>query len=399
VSLPGARYQVVLVGPQRQAPKSRAALRATLRERVSELKLEHETYLRIIEPQDASELAAQVDFRAPLAAVYFGGPLQTPEATAVVEALLKRAVFVLPVLTAPGGNRQQLPKVLHSIQVMPLSQQGPRLEGVAGRVLEELRLLSIHRAAFISYCKAEARGVADQLYHALVQRSFDVFLDTCSLRSGEPWREAIWDHILGADVFVLLDTPGALDKKWIKRELTRAQVLGTGVLQVLWPGHSRRPETEWCTLSALAAEDLAAERSGDGADYLSEEALARTLMAVESLRARSLAAKRARVIAEVCKKVADKGWTYQVQSPTRIDICHPRAPDRKPTRLFTVTGHPGSIDVQRVHDQGEAGSGGLIYDSYGMLDTRATHLRWLNQYLPLRLLPAQEVDTWLARLK
>lgn len=399
MSLPATRYQVVLVGPQPQAPESRAALRATLRERVSELKLEHETYLQIIEPQDVSELTAQVNFRAPLAAVYFGGPLQTAGATAVVKVLLKRAVFVLPILTAPGSNRQQLPEELHSIQAMRLSLQGPKLEGVAGRVLEELHLLGTHRTAFISYCRAEARGVADQLYQALVERSFDVFLDTCSLRAGEPWREAIWDHILGADVFVLLDTPGALDKKWVKGELTRAQILGIGVLQVLWPGHSRRIETEWCTLSALTAEDLAIEKSGEGTARLQEETLARTLMAVESLRARSLAAKRARVIAEVCKNVADRGWTYQVQSPTRIDISHPRALGRRPTRLFPVVGHPGSIDVQRVHVQGGRGRGGLIYDSHGMLRTRAAHLQWLNKYLPLRLLPAQEVDTWLARLE
>jgi hypothetical protein len=99
---------------------------------------------------------------------------------------------------------------LRGINGMELKADDPQLERLAGVLLEGLGLVRKSRRLFISYKRSETQGVAIQLYEALDHGGFGVFLDTLSIRPGEPFQEVLWHRLADTDVIVLLDSPGFL---------------------------------------------------------------------------------------------------------------------------------------------------------------------------------------------
>ena len=112
---------------------------------------------------------------------------------------------------------------------------GPKIrdwDRVASVLLEGLGLLRKSRRLFISYRRVETQGVAIQLYEQLDASGFDVFLDTHSLRPGEPFQEVVWHRLADTDVVVLLDSPGFLASRWTEEELARANSTNLQILQL-----------------------------------------------------------------------------------------------------------------------------------------------------------------------
>ena len=70
------------------------------------------------------------------------------------------------------------------------------------------------------------------------------------------FQSVLWDRMADADLLVLIDTPRALSSRWVREELARAQALGLGVLQVVWPAYARTPGTEFCEPRYLDATDF-----------------------------------------------------------------------------------------------------------------------------------------------
>src|ERR1019366_9749754 len=101
----------------------------------------------------------------------------TPIQTAAVEQLVRKSVFIVPVVTSLTDYQAKVPKALHPGNGMEIS--GPvDLPRVASHLLEGLHLLRRRRRLFISYRRSEAKNSALQLYHELDSKAFDVFLDT-----------------------------------------------------------------------------------------------------------------------------------------------------------------------------------------------------------------------------
>lgn len=389
------QYQVALIDPAGTAyPRT---LASTLRSRVQELGLKPSDSLRLLDHR-----LQGLDRRAPLAGIYFGGPVQTPEATQAVEKLLGLSSFLLPVVPRLKGYSQQVPPALEAINGMALDPADPSLEGVARHALESLGLLRNRRRVFISYRRDCSSRVAEQLYHAFDLRSFEVFLDTHSVPRGELFQSVLWDRMSDTDLLVLLDAPGTLGKhgsRWVAAELTRAHRAGLGVLQLLWPGHSRAPETEFCYPEYLTEADFRRGPAGRaGGLPLRQPALRRIVTLAESLRARSLAARRSRLVNEFCQQTKLAGLSTVVQPAQHIDLRGPR----NRVRVYPVVGHPDSLRAQEVFDvcRKPPVNAVLLYDPDGMQDRRLRHLRWLNEHLPaaVKLLPVTEIPAWAGAL-
>lgn len=372
-----------------------ATLIATCRKRVAELGLAPDEAVRFFTATDVDRVAYD---RAPLAAVYFGGDDQPMELATAASQLRQHGAFILPVVPDLAHFTRYVPTCLHPVNGKALDPSDPNLEAIAQRLLEELRLVRDKRLLFISYKRSESGTVAEQLYRVFDERAFDVFLDTHSVRSGLEFQSILWDQVGDADLLILLDTPKALSSRWVAQELARANAIGLGVAQLIWPGHARTPGTDFAYPVYLEPSDFE-----PGYPQLGVEARLRppTLQSVatlaESLRARSVAARRTRIVGELCRQAIDVGFEVDIQPARCIDV---RSPKRTVTRVFPVVGHPDSLQIHTCFDGcGDPGVDGvLLYDPLGMLTTKSTHLAWLNDYLPLKALPITDVQKWLTGL-
>lgn len=392
----GPSYQVVLLEPGRREVLGgghSARLRATLESRLRSLHLEPDTALRFLDETDFHTR----DRSLPLAAVYFGGPRQDPATTALLDELRREGLFILPVVPALAQYRAHVPDVLAPINGEELRPADPHLEHVAARVLEELRLLRSRRSVFISYKRDESLGVALQLYQALDARSFEVFLDTHSIKRGEDFQPMLWDRMGDADLLILLDTPKALTSTWVEQEVARSYNLALGVLQLIWPApHKPSWGTDLCEPLQLGPEDF----QGDPAlafSKLTAEKVEEIIAQAESVRAMSVASRRARVVAEFCKQAEAERLEVVVQQTGHLELRHPI---HGFTHIFPLVGHPDSDALQVLAEDcarvgPPAPRGCLVYDPLGIWARKDLHLRWLNEFLPTKTLAITEVVKWL----
>src|SRR6267143_2389456 len=164
-------------------------------------------------------------------------------------------------------------------------------------------------------------------------------------------------------------------------------MLGLGVLQVVWPAYARTPGTEFCEPHYLEATDLdGSGGAATGAACLKEPVLQSIVSLAEGLRARSLAARRARIVGEVWTRAADAGMTANIQPARWVDL---RSAGGASYRVFPIVGHPDSIELFRCFEAcgTPPAVGVLLYDPLGMIDPKRLHLGWLNKFLPLKAVP------------
>lgn len=93
---------------------------------------------------------------------------------------------------------------------------------------------------FISYRRIGGAETAKHLRDVLADRGYRVFFDTDSLRSGD-FDTQLFDVIRGCKDFIVILTPGALDRcesknDWVRLELACALKEGKNVVPVLAPG-------------------------------------------------------------------------------------------------------------------------------------------------------------------
>lgn len=388
-----AKYHfVLLAGHGATAPET---LKTTIQRRVSDLGLDPTSDIAFAGAADVAVLDYD---RQPVVAAFFAAASRGAALDAAADALTTRGVFVLPVVNDVAGYRNNVPTCLHSVNAHVVAADDHDLESVAQRLLEEIRLLREKRLLFISYRRTEAAGVAEQLYRVFDDRAFDVFLDTHSVRSGLEFQSVLWDQIADADVLILLDTPTALSSRWVQQELSRAHTLGLEVLQLVWPGHTRSPGTDLCEPLYLDPNDFSDPTAfGRAATSLSEAASHRIATLVESLRARSIAARRTRIIGELQREATAAGFGLQIQPARFVEVYRS---GRAAIRIYPIVGHPDSRQVHFCHDGcgTDKVEGILLYDPLGMQPPRSAHLAWLNGYLPLKAMPVTDLPGWFRTL-
>lgn len=389
-------YQVLLLDPATErgdASPYLPILRNTLESLVDALGLPLET-LRFLGSHEFDSL----DYKLPMVAVYFGHPARSPQIEAQVRRLRAQSTFILPLISDEKLARALLPEILLELNAVKPQPGDPALTSVATRLLEELHLERHRRMVFISYKRTDSTGVAKQLYHALHERGFEVFLDTFSIKGGRPFQKVLFDRIGDADLLILLDTQHIYESGWVQQELAQAELLGLTVLQLLWPDISNRfPGTELSETRYLdTAEFLRFEKPLTGEEQLQAQTLGEIIALAESLRARSLAARRRRVVEELYKHATHHDHQIRLQPRGYLEL-RPKG-KRHYIPLYPVVGHPDAHAVQRVlEDWKKRRRPLLLFDNRGLWEPKANHLAWLNRYLPARTLPLTEVQEWLKK--
>lgn len=296
-----------------------------------------------------------------------------------------------------------VPAELRPINGMALRPEDPGLERISSVLLEGLGLLRKSRRLFISYRRVETQGIAIQLYEQLDANGFDVFLDSHSIRPGEPFQEVLWHRLADTDVVVLLDSPGFLSSRWTEEELARANSTNLQILQVIWPGSTLTASAAFSMPFLLSADDfqIATELLGTTA-RLRDTCLSRVSIEVESLRARALAARHAYLIQEFFSEAIAAGHAPQIQ-PDRFILLETKG-GRHYITVPTV-GVPDAVRYQEIEDEMTRHPKFdndiiLLYDERGIRDKWIQHLDWLDRKaLPVRGLQVAKAHSWLGGLK
>ena len=285
---------------------------------------------------------------------------------------------------------------------MPSGLKIAGLDRIASVLLEGLGLLRKSRRLFISYRRVETQGIAIQLYEQLDANGFDVFLDSHSIRPGEPFQDVLWHRLADTDVVVLLDSPGFLASRWTEEELARANSTNLQILQLIWPGSTLTSAAAFSKPFTLSDSDfeVATDRLGATA-RLRGDCLNRVTIEVESLRARALAARHAYLVQEFFSEAVAAGHHPQVQ-PDRFILLETKAGNHYIT--VPTVGVPDAVRYQEVEDEMARHPKRhsdiiLLYDERGIRDNWMKHLEWLDrQTLPVKSLQVAKAHSWLGGL-
>ena len=224
----------------------------------------------------------------------------------VIDTALERDVAILPIVNVELEKRiaENLPERIVHLNATSWSGEGV---SIATSLLEMLGLVETERKLFISYRQNQTRELADQLHAALVQRRFDVFLDRFSVEPGVDFQRRL-EEDLGDKAFVLLlESTGLRESPWVRHEIAYAHARRIEMLALTLPDCTELvPTIDDAFRLRLDGDDVSSKRT------LSEDALEKTLGAVELAHARALRRRREQILGSVTEKL-------------RIDgcVCHP----------------------------------------------------------------------------
>lgn len=384
----GTHYQIITLGPG--CSLNIDAFRAELSERLAEIDLKIDDDVILVDSaRDADLLNSSV-------AVWFGVKdcVSEPTELEFLEQIQRCAITVLPIVEKLAEFTACVPDSL-----LPINAVQWNAVEVVATVLRLLRLTRQTRRVFISYKRSDAGAAALQLFNGLCGRGFLPFLDTASIEGGTLFQQKLWGRMADVDLLVFFDTPNALGSDWVRQELMRAQELGLGVLQLVWPEHARTIDTELSDCFHLDGHDFNDDRY-DSSSTLESGTLTSVLRRVEQARIRSLGALRRRLVNKMRSEATERGLDLHLQPSGRIDIC--LAGNTAPIAWFVpYLGLPDAEGLHRIHAQFEPAdwsTGRVVYESLGMDPDWGIHLEWLNRYLDVTTEGLTHAEAWIGGL-
>ena len=381
------KYQIIFLG---SVDERVCQLTDLLFAKIRELKLLDEAFKIILEVGFNEYLGNQ-----PAYAVYFGGDGGSFKNLKEIEDLKKEGVAILPIFK--DSFSKEIPEILKNQNGLKYSPN--ENEKIVSLILESFGKLRSTRKVFVSYRRDQSSSIAIQLYEALERKNFDVFLDTHSIKQGEPFQEELWHRMADSDVVVLLNTSKFLESKWCKKEIAEASTKRIGVVQLIWPGH--KPE-DFADISFPVQLEPANFNNwlNDNpfmsrlkADFVDE-----LVCLVESVRARNLASRQDSIITEflnIGNKVG-RNLVLQYERVINEDLgC------RKKNIFVPAVGIPQSIDceqsekIKREISDSDHVKVHVIYDDLRIRNKWLDHLKWLNRQLDVKTIGSKEFEKWL----
>lgn len=363
-------YELAILGDA--APDERATLTATIRDMVGEFGLTLDDDVIV---HDGESIPGR-DKRVAFAAVYFGGSEYSDIET--VRDLVDSNAPVIPTVGTGQSFQTAIPSILHYANGLRRRVQDSEMSELASALLECVGLLRTQRRVFVSYRRTEAREAAVQLHDLLSGRGFDVFLDTHSIRPGEPFQEVLWHRLVDSDVVVMLDTPSYFDSRWTRQEIGRARAKEIQILRVIWPELTPSRLCDMSETVYLASEDL------EGAHGPLVQSTVETIMdKVENLRSRSIAARYMSITGKLRADVEKIGANIEaIGAHHAISV---RLLNGRRIWAYPIVGVPTAEilnDVaNKAHDASQEDVPVVIYDHLGIREKWSAHLAWLDEQI------------------
>lgn len=382
------KYQLLFLGSINV--KSRERLENLFYQKLADLNLQKDFY----EIYDTSSLD---NYRGnqPAYIFYFGDISGDFKDVSEVKKLLDEGNTVLPIFFDEFSK--EIPKELANQNGIRYAQDNENK--IINLALESFGVLRNTRKVFISYKRTESTSVAIQLYEALEKYNFDVFLDTHSIKQGEPFQDELWHRMTDCDVIVLLNTPKFLTSEWCEKEIAEASAKQIGVIQVTWPNHKLESMGQLSYPYELNKDNFIDYNYKDSSKAkLTEDTVNCLLNQVESVRARNLAARQDNLITNFVRLAKSHNKEINLQ-PERY-LTEDFAENTK--RIFIpLIGIPQSIDCnnssnlkQKVKEY-DISDIYLLYDDLRIRDKWLKHLDYLNAHLDVKTIKSKDFDQWL----
>ncbi|MDR1483632.1 MAG: toll/interleukin-1 receptor domain-containing protein [Planctomycetaceae bacterium] len=388
------KYQLIKIGENNSFYSE--ILKALYRH-ITELGLQKDCIIEIDENNFTTEYKAN----APTFCLYFGSTSGTFKNQDILVKLMTDTTLILPIVSDLTKFTQLIPTDLHNINSFQLASSND-IESLVSSILEGLSLLRISRRLFISYKRDESSSVAIQLFEQLEKSGFDVFLDTHSIRPGEPFQEELWHRMADTDIVVMLNTPNFMKSQWTTEELAKANAMSIGVVQLIFPNHKLEKEAELSIPIQLKYNDFENCCWGTSTKNLTAKSIQKIVSKVESIRARSLGARQDNIITEFISFAAQQmNVKAQLQPEKFITVLKSDG-----TELIVIptvgvpqafTYHQKSELITRIKKNDKAEIY-ILYDQLNIRERWLKHLDWLDNYLPIKTIKLLESKLWLQKL-
>lgn len=335
----------------------------------------------------------------PAFAIYFGSKSEKEYKDITgINRLIDDGIAILPIYFNNEAFLCQIPQCLHKQN--GLLYDSSAVESIVGLILESFHLLRSERKVFISYKRNESSSIAIQLFEALENNNFDVFLDTHSVRLGDDFQDELWHRMTDCDVVIVLNTGNFCKSKWCKEEIAEANAKQIGIVQLVWPNNDLEAFARICVSKKLESSDFKNSVFNDSENsHFTDNAIKNIISIVESIRARNIAARQDSLVTEFTNIAKKHGKDVYVESRgiivEHIDY----------SRVFIpAIGIPKSINynqsediVKQVFDDNDVREVYLIYDDMHIRDRWLKHLDWLNKYLEVKTLKKKDFESWIIK--
>jgi len=247
-------------------------------------------------------------------------------------------------------------------------------------VLQRAGLTPEDSRLFISYVRADTTPVADQLFAALTEEGFDVFLDRCSVPIGVQFQEQLMQDLCDKAMVVLLNSAGVAKSHWVGEEIAIIKTYRLGLLELRFPSGSPRADIDPDFTQTLSASDL--ESAGPdyaaGAEKLSATVLADMVDRIKEVHGRALHRRRYELIDNFAAALSAFGKMAQALPDGTFVL--PSTGRRNETVVGLTVRPPELGDFCHLHQRGAVSAnrdGWLVSPSPFFLAQRQAHVSWL----------------------
>ena len=318
------------------------------------------------------------------AAAFFVAPGASDEGFA---ELIHLGVPIIPVLRQ-GRMAREIPALFKHLNALDIGKNSTAR--LVSALLECVSLLPIQRRIFLSYRRTEGREAALQMFDALSERQFDVFLDTHGVPPAADFQFTLWQRLCDSDILIMLDTPGYFASRWTVAEFGRALAKSVTVLRVGWPGTVRSPRTGVADNISLTAAEIDAAMG-----LLQPAAIEKICVRAETCRSEGLAVRWLNFLSRFRQAVEQIGGSVSGVGP--YHAIHVTLPSGKTLTAFASLGIPSAVQLHQAQQRAPAGDVAVVYDPVGLNKEWIDHLEWLGVHItPVKWLKSHETAWALA---
>jgi hypothetical protein len=160
----------------------------------------------------------------------------------------------------------------------------PTVLATAGITSEEFRI-------FISYKRLDSLPLANQLFRALTETGFDVFLDRFSIDPGVNFQARLTQELADKSLMLLLESEFVAESEWTQVEVAFAKKHDLGLISILLPSGKRLPEVD----PAARIEFTDPSDWVGGGPELQADALNKVVLRVKEEHGKAMVRRRERI--------------------------------------------------------------------------------------------------------